>query len=108
MRTGPLGAARCWPAALRSPPLSPFSALPFCALSAFCAGAPSADASAFCALSGFAGLSSLGALPALGFFSSAIDLGSRTLGDPDLLAVRPDLEADAGRLAVLGIGDRDC
>src|SRR5712672_3625164 len=113
MRTGPLGAALCWPACFFSPPLSPLSDLPFCGLSGFCAGAPpaaAADASAFAglaALSGFAALSSLGALPALGFFSSAIDLGSRTLGDPDLLAVRPELEADAGRLAVLGIGDRD-
>src|SRR5262249_26385850 len=40
------------------------------------------------------------------FFSSAIDLGSRTLGDPDLL-VALDFEADAGRLAVLGVGECD-
>src|SRR5580704_6440085 len=43
-----------------------------------------------------------------GFFSSsAIDLDSRTLGNADLAAVSADLEADAGRLAVLGIGDGD-
>src|SRR4029077_10310365 len=33
--------------------------------------------------------------------------GSQTLGDSDLLAVRLELEADPGRLAVLGIGERD-
>src|SRR6202023_4289082 len=70
------------------------------------AGAPAA--AGFSALAGFACLSSFGAFSALGFFSvSAIDLGSRTLGYPDLLAVRLDLEADAGRLAVLGIGQCD-
>src|SRR5215471_17655118 len=65
---------------------------------------PSPPLSALGALGAF---SSFADFSALGFFSSAIDLGSRTLGDPDLLAVRLDLEADAGRLAVLGIGDRD-
>src|SRR5690348_485248 len=34
---------------------------------------------------------------------SAIDLSSRTLGDPHLLAAGQDLESDARRLAVLGI-----
>src|SRR4029077_14362663 len=107
-RTGPLGAALCWPAGFLSPPLSPLSDLPFCGLSAFWAGAPGAGAADASAFAPFAGLSSFGALAALDFFSvSAIDLGSRALGDPDLLAVRPDLKADAGRLAVLGVGDRD-
>src|SRR5215467_8323399 len=113
MRTGPPpGAFFALPLAgpLSSPPLSaplPFGA-PLGALSpplALAAGAPSA-AAGFSAFGAFAGFSSFAALPA--FLSvSAIDLGSRTLGDPDLLAVGLDLEADAGRLAVLGIGDRD-
>src|SRR5262245_1655735 len=40
------------------------------------------------------------------YLVSAIDGRSRTLGHADLL-VAFDLEADAGRLAVLGVGDRD-
>src|SRR5712692_8221457 len=40
------------------------------------------------------------------YWVSAIDLGSRTLGDAHLLAVGHHLEPDPGRLAVLGIGDR--
>src|ERR1043165_1967853 len=40
------------------------------------------------------------------YLASAIDGRSRTLGHTDLL-VAVDLEADAGRLAVLGVGDRD-
>src|SRR5437899_12857357 len=114
MRAGPpAGAAFGLPLATGlSPPLSP--PLPLAAAfpglaSPFAAGAPPAAAAAdFSALAGFAGLSSLGAFSALGFLSvSAIDLGSRTLGYSDLLAVRQELEADAGRLAVLRIGERD-
>src|SRR5262244_1192204 len=78
-----------------SPPLALAGALSGLA-SPLAAGAPPAAAAA--------GLSSLGAFSALGFLSvSAIDLGSRTLGYSDLLAVRLDLEADASRLAVLRI-----
>src|ERR1044071_6198684 len=40
------------------------------------------------------------------YWVSGIDFGSRTFGDPHLLAVGHDLEADPGRLAVLGVGDR--
>src|ERR1700742_2606210 len=113
MRAGPpAGAAFGLPlVAGLSPPLSAplplAAALPGLA-SPFAAGAPPAAAAGFSALAGFAGLSSFGALSALGFLSvSAIDLGSRTLGESDLLAVRLELEADAGRLAVLRIGERD-
>src|SRR5689334_15549852 len=38
---------------------------------------------------------------------SAIDLCSRTLGDAHLLAVSQHLESNAGRLAVLGVGERN-
>src|SRR5215813_1123468 len=106
MRTGPPpGAAFGLPlAAGLSPPLS--AALPFGARSALAAGAPSA--AGFSPFGALAGLSSFGAFSALGFLSvSAIDLGSRTFCVSDLLAVRLDLEADAGRLAVLRIGERD-
>src|SRR6267378_3648682 len=50
----------------------------------------------------------LSAFSPLGFLSSlsAIDLNSRPLGEADLL-VAHDLEADAGRLAVLRIGERE-
>src|SRR5215831_17563039 len=63
------------------------------------------------------GLAAFGALAALGsslalagflvFFSSwsAIELYSRTLGDPHLAAIIADLETDACWLAVLGVGD---
>src|SRR5690349_9101137 len=104
MRAGPpAGAAFGLPlAAGLSPPLS--APLPLAAgLSGlappFAAGASPAAAAAagFSPFGAFAGLSSLGAFSALGFFSvSAIDLGSRTLGYPDLLAVRLELEADTG------------
>src|SRR5580704_13501724 len=112
MRTGPPpGAAFALPlATVLSPPLSPplSAPLPLGARSAFAAGAPAAAAAAgFSAFGALAGFSSLAAFSALGFFSSAIDLGSRTLGKSHLLAVRLDLEADAGRLAVLGIGECD-
>src|ERR1700754_1350870 len=111
MRTGapPPGAAFGLPlAAGLSPPLSPPLPLAFAAAlsglaSPLATGAPSA-AAGFSPLGALAGFS---ALSAFGFFSvSAIDLGSRTLGESDLLAVRLELEADTGRLAVLGIGER--
>src|ERR1700722_9563164 len=111
MRTGPPpGAAFGLP--LAGPLSSPLSAaLPFRARSPLAAAAPPAAAAAgfspfgaFAAFSSFAGFS---AFSALGFFSSAIDLGSRALGKSHLLAVRLDLEADAGRLAVLRIGESD-
>src|ERR1700761_5123772 len=86
-----------------SPPLSARAALPFGAF----APAPPSAAAARSAFGALAGLSSFGAFSALVFFSSAIDLGSRALGDSDLLAVRIELEADAGRLAVFRIGERD-
>src|SRR5215813_1700351 len=108
MRVGPPpGAAFGLP--LGTPPSPPLSALPLGApLGALSPPlASAADLSAFAALGALGAFSSFADFSALGFFSSAIDLGSRTLGDPDLLAVRLDLEADAGRLAVLGIGDRD-
>src|SRR5262245_52934976 len=98
MRVGPPpGAAFGLP--LATPPLSalPLGA-PLGALSPPLASA--ADLSAFAALGALGAFSSFADFSALGFFSSAIDLGSRTLGDPDLLAVRLDLEADAGRLAI--------
>src|SRR5437667_190463 len=58
------------------------------------------------AFSGAGALSAFGVFSAFAFLSSlsAIDLNSRALGHPDLL-VADDLEADAGRLAVLRIGD---
>src|SRR5215472_15661071 len=108
MRVGPPpGAAFGLP--LATPPSPPLSALPLGApLGALSPPlASAADLSAFAALGALGAFSSFADFSALGFFSSAIDLGSRTLGDPDLLAVRLDLEADAGRLAILGIGDRD-
>src|SRR5512136_1398147 len=113
MRTGPPpGAAFGLPlAAGLSPPLS--APLPLAAAfglaSPLAAGAPSAAAAAgFSPLGAFAGFSSFGAFSAFGFLSaSAIDLGSRTLGESDLLAVRLELEADPGRLAILRIGERD-
>src|SRR5262249_14350584 len=116
MRTGPPpGAAFGLPLA-RAPP-SPFpfspplSGLPLGAPfgAPLAAGAPSAAAAAgFSPFGAFAGFSSLAGFSPFGILSvSAIDLGSRTFGDSDLRAVVPDLEADAGRLAVLGIGDRD-
>src|SRR5215470_7417201 len=113
MRTGPPpGAAFGLPFAGAPPSPLPFSPpLPLGApLGApLAAGAPSAAAAAgFSPFGAFAGFSSLAGFSPFGFLSvSAIDLGSRTFGDPDLRAVVPDLEADAGRLAVLGIGDRD-
>src|SRR5947207_13582955 len=72
-----------------------------------------ASAFAFAARSAFSAFSGRGALSALSVFSglaplsclSAIDLNSRPLGESDLL-VAHDLEADAGRLAVLRIGNR--
>src|SRR5882672_7391435 len=69
-----------------------------------------ASAFAFAARSafGFGALSAAGPLSAFGAFLSslsAIDLNSRALGHPDLL-VAYHLETDAGRLAVLRIGDR--
>src|SRR5262245_38743824 len=106
MRAGPpAGAAFGLPlAAGLSPPLS--APLPLAAgLSGL---APPLAAGASPAAAAAAGFSPLGALAGLGFFSvSAIDLGSRTLGESDLLAVRLELEADAGRLAVLRIGECD-
>src|SRR5215470_8657955 len=104
MRVGPPpGAAFGLPLATAP---SPLSALPLGApLGAL--SPPLASAAGFSPFAALGAFSSFAAFSALGFFSSAIDLGSRTLGDPDLLAVRLDLEADAGRLAVLGIGDRD-
>src|ERR1043166_6696843 len=74
------------------------------------AGAFAAPLAAF-ARSAFSAFSDFGALSVfstLGFFSSilsAIDLNSGALGKADLL-VAHDLEADARRLAVLRIGDR--
>src|SRR5947199_3677331 len=94
-RAGPFGSgSRAADAAALSvlPPLaSPFAAF----------GARSA-------LSLFGVLSPFGALSAFGFLSSlsAIDLNSRPLGEADLL-VAHDLEADARRLAVLRIGERE-
>src|SRR5262245_36967966 len=116
MRAGPpAGAAFGLPlAAGLSPPLS--APLPLAAglsglappLAAGASPAAAAAAAGFSPFGALAGLSSLGAFSALGFFSvSAIDLGSRTLGESDLLAVRLELEADAGRLAVLRIGECD-
>src|SRR6202023_3507627 len=109
MRVGPPGAAFGLP--LAGPLSSPFSRfsppLPLGARSPFAAGAPSAAAAGFSPFGALAGFSSFAALSAFGFFSSAIDLGSRALGKSHLLAVRLDLEADTGRLAVLGIGERD-
>ena len=64
------------------------------------------------ALGGFVGLAALAPLsapadlPPLSDFASAIDQVSGTLGDANLAAVVENLEADARRLAVLGIGDR--
>src|SRR5579883_730457 len=104
MRTGPPpGAAFGFPfTGALSSPLS--AARPFGARSPL--GAPPAAAAAgFSAFGAFAGFSSFAAFSALGFFSSAIDLGSRALGKSHLLAIRLDLEADAGRLAVLRIGE---
>src|SRR5439155_9767491 len=91
----------------------PLSALPcgFSPAAGFAACSPFSPLAAFGAFSG-APLSAFEAFEAFsawsGFFfsiSSAIDLGSRTLGESHLL-VPLNLEADAGRLAVLGIGDR--
>src|SRR5579863_9127327 len=78
--------------------LSPFSALAAFGALAFCS---SPEPSGCCALADF-----------LAFFSSvsAIDFFSRTSGDPHLLAIvtrADDLEPDARRLFVLGIGQRD-
>src|SRR5215213_424151 len=81
----------------RSPP---FGAAARAAASAFAFAARSAF--------GFGALSAAGIFSALGAFLSslsAIDLNSRAFGHPDLL-VAHHLEADAGRLAVLRIGDR--
>src|SRR2546421_11965185 len=68
-----------------------------------------ASALAFAARSAFSAFSGRGALSAFwtGALSSlsAIDFNSRALGHPDLL-VAHHLEADAGRLAVLRIGER--
>src|SRR5215470_13395070 len=109
MRTGPPpGPAFGLPLGVAlAPSALPLSGLPLGAPLA--AGAPSAAAAAgFSPFGAFAGFSSLAGFSPFGFLSvSAIDLGSRTFGDPDLRAVVPDLEADSGRLAVLGIGDRD-
>src|SRR5437660_5872394 len=88
-----------WPLSAASPlaALPPFGACCAClALSPF---------------SGFSPLAAFGALSAFGAFSSvsAIDLDSRALGEADLLAVAAlahEFEPDAGRLAVLGIGQR--
>src|SRR5438034_189187 len=83
------------------PEIRPRSAAAF---SAFFAGLPLSPFSARGALSPF------GALAPAGFSSfSAIDLDSRALGEPHLLAVATftdELEADAGRLAVPGIHQR--
>src|SRR5437762_12116393 len=69
-----------------------------------------ASAFAFAARSAFAfgALSAAGPLSAFGAFLSslsAIDLNSRAFGHPDLL-VAHHLETDAGRLAILRIGER--
>src|SRR5689334_2078709 len=71
------------------PPLSLFGAL-----------------SAFCACSGLAALSGCGGTDFCFSSLSAIDLNSRTLGHPHLLAAAQHLEADPRRLAVLRIGER--
>src|SRR5580698_10209458 len=101
-RGGPLGSGSVASAAglaafgALSPP-SPFACSPFSPLACLAFGAASP-------------LSALPAFFAAAFLSvssSAIDLDSRTLGDAHLAAVIADLEADPGRLAVLGIGDGD-
>src|SRR4051812_45469069 len=96
-REGPFGSASRGPLSAFVSPLAAFGARsPFLAS---------------WALSVFGALSVLGALSAFspsGFLSSlsAIDLNSRPLGEADLL-VAHDLEADAGRFAVLRIGERE-
>src|SRR5262249_3487230 len=109
--------------ALPSPPLSALAALSplsgFGALACSPLGWPplASPPLACCALSPFSGRGAFSDLSGLPDFSaflplvsvSAIDLHSRTLGDPHLAAVialAHELEADAGRLAVLGIGKR--
>src|SRR5262245_36554884 len=97
------GSARLGCAALPWP-ASPFGG--FAALSGAGALSGAAALSGFCCC--FCGLSDFSPLSA--FFSfSAIDLDSRALGDAHLLAVAAfahELESDARRLAVLGIGER--
>src|SRR5205085_8230753 len=80
---------------------SPFGAAALAAASAFAFAARSAF--------GFGALSAPDSFGAFGFFSSlslsAIDLNSRALREAHLL-VAYHLEADAGRLPVLRIGER--
>src|SRR5215217_6902484 len=78
---------------------SPFGAAALAAASAFAFAARSAF--------GFGALSAPDVFSAFGFFSSlsAIDLNSRALREAHLL-VAHHLEADARRLAVLWIGQR--
>src|SRR5579884_2793405 len=80
-RFSPFACACCFFSALTSILAESFGAPPFC-------GAPP-----------FAGLA------AAFFLSSAIDQISRTLGESNLATVVESLETDAGRLAVLGIGE---
>src|ERR1041384_4500258 len=65
---------------------------------------PFAARSAFSGRGAFSALSVFGAFAPLSSFS-AIDLNSRALGEAHFL-VAHHLEADAGRLAVLRIGER--
>src|SRR5689334_16997654 len=88
-----------------------FSAAPpsFFAALALAAAAFSARAWASGDLSTFGCFAGFSALPP-SFSLSAIDLDSRTLGEANelaLVALPYGLEPDAGRLAVLGIGERD-
>src|SRR5947209_13594717 len=71
-------------------------------LSAFASALPPS----FCAPL-FAGAPPLAGFAAAFFLSSAIDQISGTLGETDFPAVVENLETDACRLAVLGIGDRN-
>src|SRR5215471_9921737 len=87
--------------------LSPLSAFWPLAAACWAAGALS-PFSGRGALSDFSGFSPLPGFLA-SVFLSAIDLDSRTLGDPHLAAVvafAHELEPDPRRLAVLGIGER--
>src|SRR5580704_16369346 len=91
---------------------SAFSALPAAAAALFCLAALSCLAAFFSALAAVSGSSGR---CLSGFFAclssvSAIDLDSRALGDAHLLAVvvfADIFEADPGRLAVLGVRQRD-
>src|ERR1700748_1531369 len=71
---------------------------------------PPACCSGFLALPPAAGVFPAGFAPALApppFLLSAIDHFSRTFGDANLAAIVEVLETDAGRLAVLRIGESE-